>query len=366
MNTNIEISLINRQIIRTRASQNSFDKKSDKTRIRLYDFFSINEIKVCKKILKMPYYFNYFDTMYDFDFIKVVGELKGINIDIDTDNNTDKIDFINTNTKNDEKYILCRYNDEKKSTLNEYLFNSKNPKLVISRIFESYSYLLGSLMRLNVSKICFFDLSAESIVFPVHMKPLLKNFQNCLITDILDEVYIGKIISKITNFAYKPLEVHVLFYLIINNEETLSYSLIDIICDNYVKHMDILSLFSQNYRETYKKTSIELLTKYINKPKSVIIKDILSYTKYWDNYSISVLYLHIIGNICKCFSLKDTIMNKFTTNLIKNIHPNPLKRETLEGSFEKYDKLFEEANDLSFMRDITRENMEKLFIVLQK
>ena len=121
MNTNIEVSLINRQIIRTRASQNSFDKKSNKTRIRLYDFFSINEIKVCKKILKMPYYFNYFDTMYDFDFIKVVGELKRINIDIDTDIDTDKIDFINT--KNEEKYILCRYNDEKKSTLNEYLFN---------------------------------------------------------------------------------------------------------------------------------------------------------------------------------------------------------------------------------------------------
>ena len=359
MNTTIDVSLINRQIIRTRTTHKSFDKKSNKTRICLYDFFSINEIKVCKKILQIPYYIHYFDTMYDFDFIKVVGELKGINIDIDIN----KTDF---NTKNGEKHILCQYNDEKKVTLNEYLINLKNPRLVISRIFESYSYLLSSLIKLNVVNICFFDLSAESIVFPVYMKPLLKNFQNCLITDVLDEQYIGKIISKITNFAYKPLEVHVLFYLIINNEETLSYSLIDIICDNYVKHVDILSLFSQNYRETYKKTSIELLTKYINKPKSVIIKDILSYTKYWDNYSISVLYLHIIGNICKCFPLKDTIMNKFTTHLIKNIHPNPLKRETLEGSFEKYDKLFEEATDLSFMRDITQENMEKLFIVLQK
>ena len=362
MNTNIDVSLINRQIIRTRTktktTHNDIDKKSNKTRICLYDFFSINEIKVCKKILKIPYYINYFDTMYDFDFIKVVGEQNGINIDID------KLDFINT--QNAGKYILCQYNDEKKVTLNEYLFNLKNPKLVILRIFDSYSYLLSSLIKLNVVKICFFDLSAESIVFPVYMKPLLKNFQNCLLTDLLDEPYIGKIISKITNFTYKPLEVHVLFYLIINNEETLSYSLIDIICDNYVKNMDVLSLFSQNYRETYKKTSIELLTKYINKPKSVIVTDILTYTKYWDNYSISVLYLHIIGNICKLFSLKDTIMNKFTKNLIKNIHPNPLKRETLEESFEKYDKLFEEATDLSFMRDITQENMEKLFIVLQK
>ena len=357
MNTNIEVSLINRQIIRKNYKDTR--EKRKRTRISLYDFFSINEIKVCKKILQIPYYINYFDTMCDFDFIKVVGELKGINIDIDID----KIDF---NTKNGEKYILCQYNDEKKVTLNEYLFNLKNPKLVISRIFESYSYLLSSLIKLNVVNICFFDLSAESIVFPVYMKPLLKNFQNSLLTDLLDEPYICKIISKITNFTYKPLEVHVLFYLIINNEETLSYSLIDIICDNYVKNMDILSLFSQNYRDTYKKTSIEWLTKYINKPKSAIIADILSYTKYWDNYSISVLYLHIIGNICKLFSLKDTIMNKITTILIKNIHPNPLKRETLEETCKKYDKLFDETNDLSFMRDITQENIEKLFIVLQK
>ena len=359
MNTNIDVSLINRQITRKRTSHTFFDKKSNNTRICLYDFFSINEIKVCKKILKIPYYINYFDTMYDFDFIKVVGDLKGINIDFDID----KTDF---NTKNGEKYILCQYNDEKRVTLNEYLFNLQNPKLVISRIFESYSYLLNSLIKLNVVNICFFDLSSESIVFPVYMKPLLKNFQNCLLTDVLDEQSICKIISKITNFTYKPLEVHVLFYLIINNEETLSYSLIDIICDNYVKNMDVLSLFSQNYRETYKKTSIEWLTKYINKSKSVIISDILSYTKYWDNYSISVLYLHIIGNICKLFSLKDTIMNKITTILIKNIHPNPLKRETLEATFEKYDKLFDEDNDLSFMRDITQEKIEKLFIVLQK
>ena len=356
MNTNIDVSLINRQIIRK--NYKDTHEKQKITRICLYDFFSINEIKVCKKILKIPYCIHYFDTMYDFDFIKVVGEIKGINIDID------KIDGINTT--NGDKYILCQYNDEKKVTFNEYLFNLKNPKLVISRIFESYSYLLSSLIKLNVVNICFFDLSTESIVFPACMKPVLKTFQNCLLTDLLDELYIGKIISKITNFTYKPLEVHVLFYLIINNEETLSYSLIDIICDNYVKNMDVLSLFSQNYRETYQKTSIEWLTKYINKPKSVIISDILSYSKYWDNYSISVLYLLIIGNVCKLFSLKDTILNKFTTNLIKNIHPNPLKRETLEGSLEKYDKLFEESHDLSFIKNITQENMEKLVIVLQK
>lgn len=353
MNTNIDISLINRQIIRKNYKDTR--EKQKRSRISLYDFFSINEIKVCKKILKIPYYVNYFDIMNDYDFIKV-GEIKGRNID--------KIDeFIGT--KNGEKYILCQYNNEKMVFLNEYLFTLKNPKLFFSRIFDSYSYLLNSLIKLNKAGVCFFDLSTESIAFPIYMIPLLKNFQNCLMTDSLDEAYISKIIKKMTNFTYKPLEIHVLFYLIINNEETLSYSLIDIICDNYVKNMDVLSLFTQSYRETFKKTSIEYLTKYINKPKSLIILDILEFSKYWDNFSISMLYLYIIGNICRFFSLKDTFMNKFTTILITNIHPNPTKRETLEQTSDKFNKLLEETNDWSFMKDVTLTKLEKLYNVLQ-
>jgi hypothetical protein len=351
MNTNIDVSLINRQISRKPYIDN---KEQQKNRIYLYDFFSLNEIKVCKKILKIPYYGNYFDIMYDFDFIKV-GEIKGRNID--------NIDFINT--KNDEKYILCQYKNEKTIFLNDYLFNLTNPKLFFSRIFDSYSYLLTGLIKLNNNNICFFDLSTENINFPVYMKPLLKNFQSSLLIDILDESYIVKIIDKVTNFTYKPLEIHVLFYLIKNNEETLSYSLIDTICDNYEKSMDVLSLFSQNYRDIYKKTSIEWLQKYINKPKSLIITDILKYNKYWDNYSVSMLYLYIIGNICRVFSLKDTLLNKLTSILIKNINPDPSKRETLEETFEKYNNLFEETNDWSFMKDISLKKFEHLYNVLQ-
>jgi len=353
MNTNIDVTLINKQINKEKYKDNINSKeKQIKTKIVLYDFFSINEIKVCKKILKIQYHVNYFDIMNDFNFIKV-GEIRGKNIDID-------------NTKNQEKYILCQYNNEKTIFLNEYLFNSKNPKLFISRIFDSYSYLLTSLIHLNNNKICFFDLTTENIVFPVYMKPLLKNFQNCILIENLNESYIEKIISNVNNFTYKPLEIHVLFYLIINKEESLSYSLIDVICDNYIKNMDVLSIFSQNYREIYKKMSIEWLKKYINQPKSIIISDILKYNKYWDNYSISIIYLYIIGNICRFFSLKETFMNKLTSILIKNIHPNPLKRETLEESFEKYNKLFQETENWSFIKDIRLEKFEKLYDILEK
>lgn len=209
----------------------------------------------------------------------------------------------------------------------------------------------------------FFELSTENIVFSPSSRPFFKNFKNSLLISDLNASYINNIIGNIDNYTYKPLEIHVLFYLIMNNEDTLSLSFVETICSNYVKTMDILTLFSQNYRESYEKSCVETLKKYINKPKMAIIADILKYSQYWDNYSLSILYLHIIGNISNLFSLKGTFMNKFTMILIKNIHPNPLKRETLKETSENYDKMFNES-DWTFINDFSNEKMEKLYDLL--
>ena len=224
---------------------------------------------------------------------------------------------------------------------------------------------MHSLIKLNDENICFFELNTDNIVFSNNNNNTLtlKNFKNSLLISNLNESYIKNIIKNIDNYTYKPLEIHVLFYLIINNEETLSLSFIETICSNYVKNMDILLLFSQKYIESYEKTCVETLKKYINKPKSVIIADILEYNKYWDNYSISILYLHIIGNITRFFSLKGTFLNKFTMLLTKNIHPNPLKRETLEETIKNYNKLFydNEDDDWFFINDVSNEKLKKLY-----
>jgi hypothetical protein len=48
------------------------DKLKDedlKTKIVSYDFFSINNIKICEIIAKISYYRNYYDIFVDYDFI---------------------------------------------------------------------------------------------------------------------------------------------------------------------------------------------------------------------------------------------------------------------------------------------------------
>ena len=356
MNKSINIGLINNQITNNRRKVDNIDDNDEnQTKITVYDFFSINEIKISEIIEEMPYYRNYYDIIVDYDFIDIgkIGEKIIENVDLDSKNK-------------DTKYVVFNYNDEKRIGFRDFLFNLpiiKNNRQFVFNILNTYSFLLNSLIKLNENGVCFFELSTENIAFSSYSRPFLNSFKNSLLISDLNESYIHKIVKNIDNYTYKPLEVHVLFYLIVNNEETMSLSFIEAISNNYVKNMDVLSLFSQNYKDSYEKSCVETLKKYINRSKSAIIADILNYSKYWDNYSLSILYLHIIGNISKCFSLKGTFMNKFTLLLIQNIHPNPLKRETLKETCEKYDKLFDNS-DWGFINDFSNEKMKKLFDLL--
>ena len=356
MNKSINIGLISNQITNNRRKVNNIDDNDEnQTKITVYDFFSINEIKIGEIIEEIPYYRNYYDILTDYDFIDIgkIGEKIIENVDLDSKNK-------------DKKYVVFNYNDEKRIGFSDFLFklpNNTNNKQFVFNILNTYSFLLNSLIKLNENGVCFFELSTENIVFSSYSRPFLKSFKNSLIISDLNTSYIANIVKNIDTYTYKPLEVHVLFYLIVNNEETMSLSFIEAISNNYVKNMDVLSLFSENYKDSFEKSCVETLKKYINKPKSVIIADILKYSRYWDNYSLSILYLHIIGNISKFFSLKGTFMNKFTLLLIQNIHPNPLKRETLKETSKNYDKLFD-SSDWGFINDFSSEKMKKLFHLL--
>ena len=131
------------------------------------------------------------------------------------------------------------------------------------------------------------------------------------------------IIKKIDDYTHKPLEIHILFYLIKNNITTISYSFIEEISEIFTKNLSVLTLYSENFKELYKISCIEYLKKYINKPKSEIIMDILKYHKKWDIYSLSILYLHIFGNILRVFSLKDNFISKIIKELTTNISVDP-------------------------------------------
>jgi len=329
----------------------------NKTKICLYNFFSVNESNICDKISKIPYYFNYYKILIDYDFIQI-GQL-GEKV-------LEKLENVHITN---EKALLFQYkNDDKCVKFNDFLFNLSTPKSLIFHVLESYSYLLHSLAKLNDNNVCFFNLSTENIVFDNDYgeKPLLQNFNKSLQLSKLNESYIINIIKKTKEYSNKPLEIHVLFYLIENDLNTISYSFIEEITEVFVQNLSVLTLFSQSYKDNYKTISINFLKKYINKSRTTIIADILEYYNTWDSYSLSVIYLHIFGNISRIFSLKGNFINKLSIELSKNINPEPSKREKLNETLKKYEKLLTQFTDWSYINSIKQEKLQVLYQILSE
>jgi hypothetical protein len=355
MNVCININQINKQLaIKPKKTQIN---AKNKTKFCLYNFFSINESNICDNIRKIPYYFNYYKILIDYDFIQI-GQL-GEKV-------LEKLENIHITN---EKALIFHYNnDEKCVKFNDFLFNLSTPKALIFHVLESYSYLLHSLAKLNDNNVCFFNLSSENIVFDNECgeKPLLQNFNKSLQLSNLNESYITNIIKKTKDYSNKPLEVHVLFYLIENDLNTISYSFIEEITEVFVQNLSVLTLFSQSYKDNYKTNCTNSLKKYINKSKSSIIADILEYYDTWDSYSLSVIYLHIFGNISRIFSLKGSLISKLSIEISKNINPEPSKREKLNESLKKYEELINQFTDWSYIKPIKKEKLQLLYQILSE
>jgi hypothetical protein len=359
MNANIEITNINKHFFLNHRKDNEIYENDEKineykTKIVKKYFCSINEVNISNKIKKILYYSNNYLIVEDYDFINI-GKLD--------EKVVEKLELLD-NTE----YLIFKYKNEFFVDFNDFLFNFINPKLLIFHVINSFSHLLEGLIKLNDINICFFNLSSKNIVFNLDCgeKPILKDFYLSLNILKLNEKYITNIITNTDDYTNKPLEVHLLFYLIQNDISSISYSFIGEICDFFVKNLRVLDLFSDKFKNSYKNLCEESLRKYVNKSKKDIIESILEQYDKWDVYSLSVLYLHIFGNISRVFSLKQTFINKIVLELTKNINPEPSKRMTLENLKNTYDNLFNEVNDWSFVNNLQNDKMSKLFTILEK
>ena len=199
-------------------------KTKIKTKIKIYNFYSKNEIIINNVIKKIPYYSDNYITLQDYDFINIsqINEKIIENIVLD----------------NSQKYLLFKYNFHNLIDYNDFLYHFVCPKIFIFYIIETFFRILKSLIELNKNNICFYDLSPKKILFDIDCRenPMLYISFLSLHTVNLNEKYIINIIKKTKDFTHKPIELHVLFYLIQNNIDTISYSLIEEITENFINN----------------------------------------------------------------------------------------------------------------------------------
>lgn len=351
---NIDIDLMKSSFLFSNKKKERNEKI--KSSICLYDFSCINSILICNKIKEIKYYKE--------RFINVIEKYESIKIGQMNEPQT-RLEYMNSfEMKNNEKCLLLQHNSSKYIPFTDFLFQLPNTKLFIFHVLDSYFYLLNSCILLQSRHICFFHLSSENIGFTENYKPVLCNFQNINTNSSLllekcnnenDESYITQIIEERTDFAHTPIEVRALYFLIKNEKETLNTREIQEISIHYTRSLPFLEFFSPDEKNKYYEECVCFLKKYVDMPKTGIIRDILNYANSWDNFSLSILYLHIVQNtiefsLSSSISNKSTFMHDFMFLLIQNVSPNPTKRETLAKTHIRFETLYETHTDWNFIK----------------
>jgi hypothetical protein len=345
METNINISTINKYFTPKKEKHTN----NNRTKIVNFSHFSVNEANISNKIKEIPYFSNYFSILNDYE---------GLNISQLNENILEKL----KNTDN-MQYYLFKYSDKNSIDFTDFLYNSTSIKKLIFDIINSFQHIFNGLHLLNENNVCFLNISPKNIVYLDNFRenPVLNNFMLSLNLNKLNYSYFSHILNKLHDFTYQPLEIHILYYFIKDNLTTISYSFIEEFCENFVNKLNILRLYSENYKKLYKQQCIETMRKYINWSKKDIIDDILERNNKWDVYGISMLYVQVFGCISRIFSLKGTFISKIILELTKNLHPNSDKRMSLEETLNIFNKLLNEQDNWKFVDKLDNSKLNELF-----
>ena len=345
MNMNIELPTLNKHFSLKPQNYNI----SQNSKIVNYSPFYINEVDVSSIIEEIPYYPIFYSIMK---------ECEPLNITELHDDFIKKIDI-----SHDNAYFIFKYENKNAINFTDYIYNFNNITQLIRGIIDSFSHILQGLCLLNKNNICYFNIMPKNIIFLENYreKPLIKNFQYSLILNKLSLNYISPFLYKLEDYTYKPLEIHLLYYLIKHDMNSISYSFIEEFCKHFVENLHILNLFSENYKKSYREQCVEMMKKYINRPKQYIINDILERNDKWDVYSITILYIHIFCCVSRIFSLKGTFISKIIIELSKNIHPDSKNRMSLERTYEVFNILISEQDNWNFVNKLDNNKLDKLF-----
>jgi hypothetical protein len=207
----------------------------------------------------------------------------------------------------------------------EYMLDKKS----IKYLFDVHTYLVRGISKLTSYNIIHFDINNNIIIS--QEVPLIKISNKCLC--LLDSNFIKEykiLFNRHPNC--KPFEMHVIYYLLETEEQSISISNIYYLWDEYIK--------TQENRQ-FNNDGINFLKLFINVPKGRIIEELLKYSTTWNQYFVSLFILRELKE--KHCSATNNFVLKWKEWLYTstNIDPRNRKNNT------------EQLDEIIFAADIT-------------
>jgi len=286
-----------------------------------------NEINICEKIKKIPYFFLYFNPIINYKLLQIS------NIDVHSLENSDAL--------NNNNYALLSKKHLFYPSFSLFFNSLTQTKEKVVRLFDSYTYLLKAIHELNRNEVVYFNITSEKIGFNEKKQPILQNFS--------ESFNYNGFKAKILPSVYSlPLEVHIISFLQDPDFErkSISQTNIEDICKNFIIKNQALKGFSQEFiKEFYKKCVRHVLSlSIVNEPREKIVSHMMNFSNTWDNYSLSALFLPIITKIREEMGMQNKFFDKFTELLLLNMDPDPKKRIAPIETINAFESLFDECD----------------------
>jgi hypothetical protein len=349
-----------------RCNGNTMDDARYATKLVVQDETAVNEVAVGNAIKDI--------VNYRVNFVPVIDTCT-VNLGKVRRNNPhalDKCDVINeVSDSGKPKFTLMKMPYIDSVYFYEYISQmGDNKKKIISCIFDTYQYLIESIERLTEHGVVHHDLKLQNILMNLKTDtPIIIDFGLSILVAKAPKADFWKLhfYKYSPDYSVWPLETHVINYLQNETDAALTRADVETICEAFVNANDALSIFSKGFRARYLKACIEYHSRWVGAERDAAFAGLFAGWRTWDNYSLSIAYLQIMGFISDNEFVDNRLIVTYVQLLLTNVHPDPSRRKSVGDTkrlftdmfymkelFEMYDRIVEQFNPDAFIQRLSQ------------
>ena len=334
--------------------ENTKKLKNMATKLQVKDFNAENEIYIGSLIKKITNYNLFFLPVVSFCSIGIASLNKKF---------MEKCKII---SKDDPNYLLLELPYLKHISFCK-LFSDlfRTNKYLFITFIETFSYVVVSIENLLSINVVHYDLKEQNILYSIkYENPILIDYGISIPIDKLDNSNLAEYFYIYAPDYYLwPCEVHAINYLV-NINDTLTLDVIEKLMESYVSQNSAFNIFTDNFKEKYKRSGIDILKKYINMEKYEAIKELKSSYKSWDLYALSIMYLKFFKILFADGFFESKLIIVFSQLLLTNISPNPKNRLSPKDTLARYKEIMfineKPKNYFTLIHNLSYDNVKKI------
>ena len=235
-------------------------------------------------------------------------------------------------------YVLMKMKYLENITFTDYLISGNHSNIyVLSKVVQSFKSLANSLKILNEHHIVHHDLKLDNILIgSKNHAPIIIDFGisldmkkiNSNNINLLDDYFY----VDAPDYYPWPLEVHIINYIVqtrINSNydnSPMNVNELKKIAELWCESNAGLDLFNESFKSAFLKKCYHFVRQFKGKSNTEILDILLSTYMTWDVYSLSVIYMKVVGFLFNNEFPDTNFISEFVQLNLINLSPNPNDR----------------------------------------